>query len=77
MLVHDGSPKIGKGWDFLKEFAESSQSRPFRGCPVKMSVKMNLYCKGGKRGITIRAEQMVINTREAVNVEAADEFDEE
>ena len=77
MLVHDGPAKIGEGWDFLKPFAQS-ESKPFRGCPVKMVVKMNLYNKGGKRGISIRVQQMVINTRETqAAVEVLEEFDDE
>ena len=74
MLQRGEAPRNGKGWDFLKPFTDG-QTMPFKGCPVKLAVKLNVYNKAGKRGITIHAEQMVINTREVAGGAAA-EFDD-
>ena len=61
----DGLKKIekGVGWDFLKPFVEKHNN--FRHCRVKTVVTpLTIWSVAGKCGVTVKAEQLVIDTTE-------------
>ncbi len=75
----DGQNKIEKGcgWSFLKPFAEEHQN--FKWCRVKLTVTpMKVYAVKGKRGVTMKVSQLIVNCREKLvpTVEIADAFDD-
>jgi hypothetical protein len=55
----DGVKHRGSGWEFLKPFAEKYAN--FHDLPVKLSVKISTWSGKGKRGVTLRADQMFID----------------
>ena len=55
----DEEKQRGSGWEFLQPYMMKYGN--FYDCPVKISVKINVWSNKGKRGITIRADQMFID----------------
>ena len=54
----------GAGWDFCKAFAEKYND--FKGCSCKLVVApTKIWCVAGKRGATLKALQLAIDTTRA------------
>jgi len=54
----------GAGWDFCKTFAEKYND--FKGCSCKLVVcPTKIWCVAGKRGATLKALQLAIDTTRA------------
>ena len=54
----------GAGWDYCKAFAEAHND--FKGCSCKLVVcPTKIWSVGGKRGVTLKALQLAIDTTRA------------